>query len=110
MSPLATRCSARELLVNIHLHSDRFSVETEMTVKLAKLGVRIYEVPIVYHGRTYAEGKKISWSDGVMALRDLVEYRFTDRRYRKEWAAPPEEAAVRARSALKILPFRNAAQ
>ena len=68
----------RELLVNIHLHSDRFSVETEMTVKLAKLGVRIYEVPIVYHGRTYAEGKKISWSDGVMALRDLIKYRFTD--------------------------------
>jgi GT2 family glycosyltransferase len=68
----------RELLVRIHLHSDRFSVETEMTVKLAKLGVRIYEVPIVYHGRTYAEGKKISWSDGVMAFYDLVRYRFKD--------------------------------
>ena len=64
----------RELLVQIHLHSDRFSVETEMTVKLAKLGVRIYEVPIVYHGRTYAEGKKISWKDGWMALYDLVKY------------------------------------
>jgi GT2 family glycosyltransferase len=68
----------RELLVRIHLRSDRFSVETEMTVKLAKLGVRIYEVPIVYHGRTYAEGKKISWSDGVMAFYDLVRYRFKD--------------------------------
>jgi glycosyltransferase involved in cell wall biosynthesis len=68
----------RELLLQIHLHSDRFSVETEMTVKLAKLGVRIYEVPIVYHGRTYAEGKKISWKDGWMALYDLVKYRFTD--------------------------------
>ena len=56
-----------ELLVRLDLHSDRFSVETEMTVKLAKLGVRIYEVPIVYHGRTYAEGKKINWRDGVMA-------------------------------------------
>jgi GT2 family glycosyltransferase/4-amino-4-deoxy-L-arabinose transferase-like glycosyltransferase len=65
-----------ELLVRLDLHSDRFSVETEMTVKLAKLGVRIYEVPIVYHGRTYAEGKKISWSDGVMAVVDLVKYRF----------------------------------
>jgi GT2 family glycosyltransferase len=65
-----------DLLVRIDLRSDRFSVETEMTVKLAKLGVRIYEVPIVYHGRTYAEGKKISWSDGVMAFYDLVKYRF----------------------------------
>ncbi len=68
----------RELLVRLHLRSDRFSVETEMTVKLAKLGVRIYEVPIVYHGRTYAEGKKISWSDGVIAVWDLVKYRFKD--------------------------------
>ncbi len=68
----------RELLMQINLRSDRFSIETEMTVKLAKLGVRIYEVPIVYHGRTYAEGKKISWSDGLMAFYDLVRYRFKD--------------------------------
>lgn len=66
----------RELLVRADLHSDRFSVETEMTVKLAKLGARIYEVPIVYHGRTYAEGKKINWKDGVFAVWDLVKYRF----------------------------------
>ena len=66
----------RELLVKIDLRSDRFSVETEMTVKLAKLGIRIYEVPIVYHGRTYAEGKKINWKDGVWAVWDLVKYRF----------------------------------
>lgn len=68
----------RDLLVRINLRSDRFSVETEMTVKLAKLGVRIYEVPIVYHGRTYAEGKKISWGDGLMAVYDLIKYRFRD--------------------------------
>ena len=68
----------RELLERLHLRSDRFSVETEMTVKVAKLGVRIYEVPIVYHGRTYAEGKKISWHDGYKALYDLVRYRFKD--------------------------------
>ena len=68
----------RELLERMHLHSDRFSVETEMTVKVAKLGARIYEVPIVYHGRTYAEGKKISWHDGYKALYDLVRYRFKD--------------------------------
>ena len=68
----------RELIERMHLHSDRFSVETEMTVKVAKLGVRIYEVPIVYHGRTYAEGKKISWTDGVVAVYHLVRYRFKD--------------------------------
>ena len=68
----------RELLERMHLRSDRFSVETEMTVKLAKMGIRIYEVPIVYHGRTYAEGKKIRWSDGVKAFYDLVKYRFKD--------------------------------
>lgn len=67
----------REWLVRADLHSDRFSVETEMTVKLAKLGARIYEVPVVYHGRTYAEGKKINWKDGVVAVRDLVKYRFS---------------------------------
>jgi glycosyltransferase involved in cell wall biosynthesis len=68
----------RELLERMHLHSDRFSVETEMTVKVAKLGARIYEVPIVYHGRTYAEGKKISWHDGWRAFYDLIRYRFKD--------------------------------
>lgn len=68
----------RELLVDMHLHSDRFSVETEMTVKASKLGARIYEVPIVYHGRTYAEGKKIAWRDGWLAMYDLLRYRFSD--------------------------------
>ncbi|HZM12185.1 MAG TPA: glycosyltransferase family 2 protein [Candidatus Limnocylindrales bacterium] len=68
----------RELLERMHLRSDRFSIETEMTVKLAKMRVRIYEVPIVYHGRTYAEGKKISWKDGFIALYDLIRYRFKD--------------------------------
>jgi glycosyltransferase involved in cell wall biosynthesis len=68
----------RNLIDRMHLHSDRFSVETEMTVKVAKLGARIYEVPIVYHGRTYAEGKKISWQDGWRAFYDLIRYRFKD--------------------------------
>jgi GT2 family glycosyltransferase len=68
----------RELFEQIQIRSDRFSIETELTVKLAKLGARIYEVPIVYHGRTYAEGKKINWTDGVMAVYHLLVYRFTD--------------------------------
>jgi hypothetical protein len=68
----------RELFSRIHIRSDRFSIETEITVKLAKIGVRIYEVPITYHGRTYAEGKKISWTDGVAAVYHLLVYRIKD--------------------------------
>ena len=68
----------RELFSRIHIRSDRFSVETELTVKLAKIGARIYEVPITYHGRTYAEGKKINWTDGVSAVYHLLVYRFKD--------------------------------
>ena len=68
----------REILNRITLRSDRFSFETEITVKLARIGACIYEVPIVYYGRTYAEGKKISWHDGVAALYHLFLYRFFD--------------------------------
>ena len=68
----------RDLFNKITLKSDRFSFETEVTVKLAKIGARIYEVPIVYHGRTYAEGKKISWKDGVVAVYHLIRYRMAD--------------------------------
>jgi Glycosyl transferase family 2/Dolichyl-phosphate-mannose-protein mannosyltransferase len=68
----------RELFSQIHIRSDRFSIETEVTVKLAKIGARIYEVPIIYHGRTYAEGKKISWTDGVAAVYHLLVYHFKD--------------------------------
>ncbi len=68
----------REILSRITIRSDRFSFETEITVKLARLGACIYEVPIVYYGRTYAEGKKISWHDGVAALYHLFKYRFFD--------------------------------
>lgn len=75
----------RDQLLAARLHSDRFSFETEITVKLAKMGARIYEVPIVYHGRTYAEGKKISWSDGIAATYHLFRYRFWD--YKKKNAA-----------------------
>lgn len=66
----------RDLLDSLKLESNRFSMETELTVKLAKTGARIYEVPIVYHGRTYAEGKKISWTDGLAATYHLFRYRF----------------------------------
>jgi glycosyltransferase involved in cell wall biosynthesis len=67
----------REVLQKIKLYEDRFGFEPEFTAKIAKLdGVRIYEVPISYHGRTYAEGKKIGWLDGVAAVWYIIKYNF----------------------------------
>jgi glycosyltransferase involved in cell wall biosynthesis len=57
-----------DALGRLELSSDRFGFEPEFTAKVARLGLRIYEVPISYHGRTYAEGKKIGWKDGVAAI------------------------------------------
>lgn len=67
-----------EVLQAIRLRSERFGFEPEVTIKVAKLGCRIYEVPIAYHGRTYEEGKKIGWKDGVAALFHMLKYRFFD--------------------------------
>ena len=64
----------REVLEKIKLEEKRFGFEPEITAKVSKLGVRIYEVPISYHGRTYAEGKKINWKDGVRALWCIMKY------------------------------------
>lgn len=58
----------RDLLQSLELTQERFGIEPELTAKLARAGARIYEVPISYDGRTYAEGKKIGWRDGVKAL------------------------------------------
>jgi glycosyltransferase involved in cell wall biosynthesis len=66
------------ILEQIQLRSNRFGFEPEITVKVAKLGCRIYEVPISYHGRTYEEGKKIGWRDGIAALFHIIRYRFFD--------------------------------
>ncbi len=65
-----------DALKKLRLQSNRFGFEPEVTVKLAKLGCRIYEVPISYHGRTYEEGKKITWRDGLVAIYCLIRYRF----------------------------------
>jgi glycosyltransferase involved in cell wall biosynthesis len=62
------------VLERIELEEDRFGFEPEITAKVAKLGVRIYEVGVSYSGRTYAEGKKIGWHDGVHALWCLIKY------------------------------------
>jgi len=64
----------REIIQNIKLTSDRFGFEPEVTIKAARQKCRIYEVPISYHGRTYEEGKKITWKDGVAALYFLFKY------------------------------------
>ena len=65
-----------EALKGIELQSKRFGFEPEITVKLAKKGCRFYEVPISYHGRTYLEGKKITWKDGLAALYYMIRFRF----------------------------------
>jgi glycosyltransferase involved in cell wall biosynthesis len=58
----------------LRIHENRFGFEPEFTAQVARMGVRIYEVGISYTGRTYVEGKKISWKDGVSALRCIIKY------------------------------------
>ncbi|MEK7240597.1 MAG: glycosyltransferase family 2 protein [Gemmatimonadota bacterium] len=65
-----------DLARSLHLTSDRFGFEPEVTARLARAGVRIFEVPISYSGRTYAEGKKIGWRDGVAAFWHIVRFNF----------------------------------
>jgi glycosyltransferase involved in cell wall biosynthesis len=67
----------RAIIQTIRIEEDRFGFEPEITAKMARAGVRIYEVPISYYGRTYAEGKKINWRDGVHAIICILKYNFT---------------------------------
>ena len=64
----------RELLDGFMIEEDRFGVEPELVAKIARTGARIYEVGISYHGRTYAQGKKIGWRDGIAAIFAIVKY------------------------------------
>ena len=64
----------REVIEQLVIEESRFGFEPEITAKVAKLGCRIYEVGISYSGRTYGEGKKINWKDGVSALRCILKY------------------------------------
>lgn len=64
----------REVLEQITIEEDRFGVEPELTAKVSKLGVSVYEVGISYYGRTYDEGKKIGWKDGVRAIYAIIKY------------------------------------
>ena len=67
----------REIIENITIRENRFGFEPEITAKISRLNCRIYEVGISYSGRTYSEGKKINWRDGVSALRCIFKYRFS---------------------------------
>jgi len=67
-----------EVLRRIRLRSSRFGFEPEVTAKVARLGCRIYETPISYYGRTYAEGKKIGWKDALQAVYCIIRYAWRD--------------------------------
>ena len=70
-----------DLLKSIPVRSNRFGFEPEITMKSSKRKLRVYEVPISYHGRTYEEGKKIGWKDGVKALGVILYFWLVDDLY-----------------------------
>jgi len=70
-----------DVLKQTPLHSHRFGIEPELTTKLAQWNIRLYEVPVSYHGRSAAEGKNIGWRDAFSAVWTLVKYRFIDDRF-----------------------------
>jgi len=86
----------REVIQNINFSCNRFGIEVEITAKVAwARKLRIYEVPISYHGRTYEEGKKITWKDGIAALWYMMKFNILSRKkkfYKKPW---PEVLARR---------------
>jgi Glycosyl transferase family 2 len=94
----------REVIQSIPLEEKRFGFEPEITVKIAKRKLRIYEVGISYWGRTYEEGKKIQWRDGVRALWCLVKYCITEPAVARKEALPPGPTALAARTPAEKLP------
>jgi glycosyltransferase involved in cell wall biosynthesis len=89
----------REVLQSIPLEENRFGFEPEITVKIAKRKLRIYEVGISYWGRTYEEGKKIQWKDGVRALWCLLKYCLTEPAVVRGKATTPADTNVSAAGA-----------
>jgi hypothetical protein len=90
----------RAVLQNFVLESDRFGFEPEITAKVAKSPCVVYEVPISYHGRTYAQGKKITWRDGAAAFVHIVRYnvfRSPEQCRRIPWAQVPGLVETQAR-------------
>lgn len=76
LTDMETGCKAfrRKVIQAVHIEEDRFGFEPEITAKVAKMGVRLYEVGISYYGRSYAEGKKIGWKDGFRAIYCILKY------------------------------------
>ena len=64
----------REVIQSVNIRENRFGFEPEVTAKISKMNLRIYEVGISYYGRTYDEGKKIGWKDGVRAIYCILKY------------------------------------
>jgi hypothetical protein len=90
----------REVVQSIPIEENRFGFEPEITVKVARRNLRIYEVGISYWGRTYEEGKKIGWKDGVRALYCLLKYSFKEPKTRTKPAASTVPAPEQDRSRL----------
>ena len=67
-----------KVIKSFHLNANRFDFEPEITAKVLKSGCRLVEVPISYHSRSYEEGKKIGWRDGLVAIYSILKYRFVD--------------------------------
>lgn len=80
----------RQVFMNMHLTRARFGIEPEIVARLGQMGARVYEVPINYYGRTYAEGKKITWRDGIAAFWHIVHAHVTAQ------AQPPLPSVPRA--------------
>lgn len=91
----------REALEGLHLEEDRFGFEQEITIKIAKNKWRVYEVPISYYGRTYSEGKKITWKDGFRALWCILRYSLSAKPspIPQHQASPQREVSTTARTA-----------
>jgi glycosyltransferase involved in cell wall biosynthesis len=94
----------REVIQSIPLEEKGFGFEPEITVKIAKRKLRIYEVGISYWGRTYEEGKKIQWKDGVRALWCLLKYCVTEPALARPKAVSSEDATLPASAAVRQLP------
>lgn len=84
---------SRAAFLTMRLTSRRFGIEPEILARLSQMGARIYEVPVGYHGRTYAEGKKITWRDGVAAIGHIFRAHLTARTQRK---LPPRPRGARS--------------
>src|ERR1022692_2372069 len=94
----------REVIQSIPLQEERFGFEPEITVKIAKRKLRIYEVGISYWGRTYEEGKKIQWKDGVRALWCLLKYCISEPSVARQEKMLTDSAALAARTGQGNLP------